>query len=317
VRFAVSCCIVFCTATAFAQGFPAKPVHVVVAFSPGGVTDVIARAVGAKLSELWREPVVVENRAGANGSIAAALVAKAPPDGHVLLVHSAGFATNAVLAANLAFDPLQDLAAVAPLGAQPQVLVVAPSSGIASVEALIARARAAPGMLHYGSAGIGSGAHLNGEKFRLATGIDVVHVPYKGGAEAIQDTIAGRLDFTFNTLTLALPHLRDGKLLALGVSSARRTALLPQVPTIADAGVPGFEYSFWNGLWAPAATPPAVLDRIAADVARAIAAPDLAERLAKLGAEPMHLSREEFARFVRAEIEDAARITRAAGIQAR
>jgi tripartite-type tricarboxylate transporter receptor subunit TctC len=315
VRIAAIFWLVFCAATACAQDYPARPVHVVVAFSPGGVTDVIARAVGAKLAELWRQPVIVENRAGANGSIAAALVAKAAPDGHVLLVHSAGYATNAALGTSLAFDPAKDLAPVAPLGAQPQVLVVAPASGIASVEALIARAKAAPGMLHYGSAGIGSGAHLNAEKFRLATGIDVVHVPYKGGAEAIQDTIAGRLDFTFNTLTLALPHLRDGRLAALGVSSARRTALLPQVPTIAEAGVPGFEYSFWNGLWAPAATPPAVLDRIAADVARAIAAPELAERLAKLGAEPMHLSREEFARFVQAEIEDAARITRAAGMK--
>jgi tripartite-type tricarboxylate transporter receptor subunit TctC len=289
-------------------------VRVIVAFSPGGVTDVIARTFGAKLAELWGEPVVVENRPGAGGSIAAAQVAKAPPDGYLLLVHSSGYAINAALGVKLPFDPLQDLAEIAPLGAQPQVLVVAPASGIASVAALIARARAAPGTLTYGSAGIGSGAHFNAEKFRLATGIDIVHVPYKGGAEAIQDTIAGRLDFTFNTLTLALPHIRDGKLVALGVSSAQRTALLPQVPPIAEAGVPGFEYTFWNGLWAPAGTPAPVLDQIAADVARAVAAPDLAERLAKLGAEPMRMTRAEFARFVRTEIEDSARIARAAGL---
>jgi len=271
-----------------AQQYPTKPVRVVVAFSPGGVTDVIARTFGAKLTEMWGEPVVVENRPGANGSIAAAQVAKSAPDGYVLLVHSAGYVMN----------PLKELVEVAPLGAQTQVLVVAPASGITSVAALIARAKEKPGALTYGSAGIGSGAHLNAEKFRLATGIDVVHVPYKGGAEAIQDTIAGRLDFTFNTLTLALPHLRSGKLVALGVSSRSRTALLPQVPTIAESGVPGFEYSFWNGLWAPAGAPATVLDKISADVQRAMATPDLAERLAKLGAEPMYMSRDEFSAFV-------------------
>ena len=297
-----------------AQSYPAKAVRVIVAFSPGGVTDVIARTVSAKLAQIWGQPVVVENRPGAGGSIAAALVAKSPPDGHLLLVHSSGYAINAALNANLPYDPRKDLVGIAPLAGQPMLLVVAPSSGIASVEALIARARALPGQLHYGSAGIGSGAHLNAEKFRVATGVDVVHVPYKGGAEAIQDTIAGRLAFTFNTLTLALPHIRDGRLLALGVSSAQRSGLLPQVPTIAEAGVAGFEFSFWNGLWGPAALPAEVLQTISNDVARAVAMQDVRERLAKLGAEPMSMPAPEFARFVRSEMEDAARIARAAGI---
>jgi tripartite-type tricarboxylate transporter receptor subunit TctC len=195
------------------------------------------------------------------------------------------------------------------------LLVVSPASGIASVRDLIAAAKAKPGELAYGSAGIGSGAHLNGEKFRIAAAVDVLHVPYKGGAEAIQDTIAQRLGFTFNTVTLALPHIREGRLRPLGVSSAQRSALLPDVPTIAEAGVPGFEFSFWNGLWAPAGTPPQIVERIARDVARAVAQPDVRERFANLGAEAMDMTPAQFSRFVQSEIEDAARIGKAAGIK--
>ena len=195
------------------------------------------------------------------------------------------------------------------------VLVVSPASGIGSVRELIAAARTRPGGLAYGSSGIGSGAHMNGEKFRVATGVDLLHVPYKGGAEAINDTMAQRLAFTFNTVTLALPHIRDGRLRALGVSSAQRSALLPDVPTIAEAGVPGFEFSFSNGLWAPAGTPPQVVERIAADVRRAFAQPDMRERLTNLGAEPMDMTPAQFSRFVQSEIEDAARIGKAAGIK--
>jgi tripartite-type tricarboxylate transporter receptor subunit TctC len=301
-------------ASVLAQTYPAKPVRMIVGFSPGGVTDVIARTVGGKLAELWGQPVVVENRAGAGGSIAAVAVAKAPADGSVLLVHSSGYAINAALNPALPYDR-KELVDVAPLAAQAMLLVVAPASGTPSVQALIAAAKARPGALSYGSAGIGSGAHLNAEKFRMATGIQVLHVPYKGGADAIQDTIAGRLDFTFNTITLALPHVRDGRLRALGVSSAQRSALLPQVPTIAESGVPGFEFSFWNGLWAPAGTPPAVVEALARDVARAIAQPDVRERFANLGAEPMEMTPEQFSRFVQSEIEDAARIAKASGIR--
>jgi len=302
-------------ACAFAQSFPAKPVRVVVAFSPGGVTDIIARTIGGKLAELWGQPVVIENRPGAGGSIAAVAVSRAPADGYMLLVHSSGYAINAALNPSLPYDPRKDLVDVAPLGSQPMLLVVSPASGIASVRDLIAAARAKPGALAYGSAGIGSGAHLNGEKFRIAAAVDVLHVPYKGGAEAIQDTIAQRLGFTFNTVTLALPHIREGRLRPLGVSSAQRSALLPDVPTIAEAGVPGFEFSFWNGLWAPAGTPPQVVERIARDVARAVAQPDVRERFANLGAEAMDMTPAQFSRFVQNEIEDAARIGRAAGIK--
>jgi tripartite-type tricarboxylate transporter receptor subunit TctC len=260
--------------------------------------------------------VVIENRPGAGGSLAAQVVARAPADGSVLLVHSSGYSINAALNPALPYDPRRDFVDVAPLASQAQVLVVNPASGIRSVAELIAAAKAKPGEVTYGSAGIGSGAHFNAEKFRIAAGIEVLHIPYKGGAEAINDTVAGRLAFTFNTLTLALPYIRDGRVLVLGVSSPQRTSLLPEVPTIAESGVPGFEFTFWNGLWAPAGTPPTIVEKIARDLAQIVATAEMRERLARLGAEPMAMTPAEFARFVRAETEAAERIVRISGIKA-
>ena len=318
-RRAAVCSVLSCwlvSSFAFAQSpYPSRPVRVTVAFSPGGVTDIIARAMAPRLSELWGQPVVVENRAGAGGSIGAVAVARSPADGYVLLVHSSGYALNPAINANLPYDYKTDFVDVAPLASQPMVLVVGASSGIKSVADLVAAAKARPGELNYGSAGIGSGAHFNSEKFRIAAGIDVVHVPYKGGAEAIHDTIAGRLTFTFNTITLALPHIRERRLAVLGVSSAQRSGLLPATPTIAESGMAGFEYTFWNGLWAPAGTPPAVVEKISRDLARVATQPEVRERLAALGAEPMSMTPAEFARFVKSEIDDSARIARAAGIK--
>jgi tripartite-type tricarboxylate transporter receptor subunit TctC len=311
---ALAVVLLFASAQAMGQNWPARPVRVIVAFSPGGVTDVIARVVAPKLAERWGQAVVVENRAGAGGSVGALAVARAPADGYTLLVHSSGYALNPAINPSLPYDP-KDLADVAPLASQPMLLVVSPASGIKDVQQLIVLARSRPGEVNYGSAGIGSGAHFNSEKFRLAAGIDVVHVPYKGGAEAIHDTIAGRLTFTFNTITLALPHIRERRVVVLGVSSARRSTLLPETPTIAEAGMPGFEYTFWNGLWAPAGTPAPVVEKIGRDVAQVVAAPDVRERFAGLGAEPMAMTPAQFARFVRSEIEDAARVARAAGIR--
>ena len=299
-----------------AQGYPSKPVRVIVPFTPGGVTDTIARTTAAKLAETWKQPVVVENRPGAGGSLGAAVVARAPADGYMLLVHSSGYAINAAVNPGLPYDYRKDFVDVAPLGSQPMVLVVGAGSGIKSIADLIALARAKPGQIAYGSAGIGSGAHFNGEKFRIAAGVDLLHVPYKGGADAINDTMAGRLTFTFNTVTLALPFLRDGRLMALGVSSRHRSALLPGAPPIAEAGIPGFEFIFWNGLWAPAGTPSAIVERINRDVMRVMDMPDVLERFSKLGAEPMRMSPAQFTRFVRSEIEDSARIAQAAGIRA-
>jgi len=299
-----------------AHAFPDKPVRVIVAFTPGGVTDIVARTLAAKLAELWKQPVVVENRAGAGGSLAAVAVARASADGYTLLVHSSGYAVNAALNPALPYDPQRELVAVAPLASQAMVLVVNPAAGPKSVPELIAAAKAEPGALAYGSAGIGSGAHFSAEQFRIAAGIEALHVPYKGGAEAINDTAAGRLAFTFNTITLALPYIRDGRLLALGVTGLERSDLLPHVPTIAEAALPGFEFTFWNGLWAPAGTPAPLAEQIARDLGRAVTAPDVRERFARLGAEPMTMTPPEFARFVQREIDNAERIARISGIKA-
>jgi tripartite-type tricarboxylate transporter receptor subunit TctC len=304
------------TAAVLGQGYPSRPVRVIVPFTPGGVTDIIARTHAAKLAELWGQSVVVENRPGAGGSLGAAVVARAPADGYMLLVHSSGYAINAAANPSLPYDYKKDFVDIAPLGSQPMVLVVSPSSNIRSVESLLKLAREKPGQIAYGSAGIGSGAHFNGEKFRIAAGVELLHVPYKGGADAINDTIAGRLTFTFNTVTLALPFIRDGRLVALGVSSRTRSELLPGAPPIAEAGIPGFEFTFWNGLWAPAGTPAGVVERINRDVMRIMDMPDVLERFSKLGTEPMRMTSAEFARFVKSEIEDSARIAQAAGIKA-
>jgi len=287
-----------------AHAFPDKPVRVIVAFTPGGVTDIVARTLAAKLAELWKQPVVVENRAGAGGSLAAVAVARASADGYTLLVHSSGYAVNAALNPALPYDPQRELVAVAPLASQAMVLVVNPAAGPKSVPELIAAAKAEPGALAYGSAGIGSGAHFSAEQFRIAAGIEVLHVPYKGGAEAINDTAAGRLAFTFNTITLALPYIRDGRLLALGVTG------------LAEGALPGFEFTFWNGLWAPAGTPAPLAEQIARDLGRAVTASDVRERFARLGAEPMTMTPPEFARFVQREIDNAERIARISGIKA-
>lgn len=301
---------------AYGQTYPTKPVRVIVAFSPGGVTDIVARTVMPKLAERWGEPVVVENRPGAGGSVAALAVKNAPADGSVLLVHSSGYAINAAINHALPYDPYKDFVAVAHLGSQPQVLVVNPSSSYHSVRDLIAAAKAKPGELTYGSAGVGSGGHFNAELFRIAAGIDVLHVPYKGGVDAINDTAAGRLSFTFNTLTLALPFIRDGRVRVLAVSSGQRTSLLPNVPTVAESGVPNFEYTFWNGLWAPAGTPAPIAEKIAHDLAQVTASADVRERFARLGVENVTMNPAAFDRFVRDEIDNAERIARISGIKA-
>jgi tripartite-type tricarboxylate transporter receptor subunit TctC len=301
---------------AYGQTYPTKPVRVTVAFSPGGVTDIVARTLMPKLAQIWGQPVVVENRSGAGGSLAALVVKSAPADGSVLLVHSSGYAINAAINPSLPYDPYKDFVAIAHLGSQPQVLVVNPASSYHSVRDLIAAAKAKPGEITYGSAGIGSGGHFNAELFRIAAGIEVLHIPYKGGVDAINDTAAGRLSFTFNTLTLALPFIRDGRVRVLAVSSGQRTSLLPSVPTVAESGVAGFEYTFWNGLWAPAGTPAAVAEKIAHDLAQVTASADVRERLARLGVENVTMNPAAFSRFVRDEIDNAERVARISGIKA-
>lgn len=299
-----------------AQAYPTKPVRVVVPFSAGSATDIVARMVSQKLAESWGRPVIVDNRTGAGGTIGTGVVAKSTADGYTLLLHSTGLATNAALYGNLPYDTLRDFVAIGALVSQPFVLVVSPAAGLKSVGALTAAAKARPGQINFGSAGVGSGTHLAAEKFRLAAGIDVLHVPYKGGPEAHADTIAGRVTYWFPPVSIVPPFVSEKKLLALGVSGARRSRLLPDVPTISEAGVPGFVDTIWWGIWAPAGTPAQLVERLAGDVARALSSQDLRDRFAQLGAEPMGMTRPEFARFVRGEIEESARIIKAAGIKA-
>ena len=301
-------------APAFGQTWPNKPVHIVVPFTAGSATDTLARTLGQKLTESNGQPVVIDNRPGAGGTIGAALVAKAPPDGYTLLVHSAAHAYNPSIYANLPFNTERDFVEIAALGGQPNVLVVARSSGIKTVQELIALAKQKPGTVTYASAGTGSGTHINGEKFRLQAGIDVVHVPYKGTPEALTDVLSGRVTYFFAPISGALPYVKDGRLTGLAVSTARRSSVLPDVPTVAESGLPAFDYNLWIGLFGPAGMPPDLVDRVTREVAKAMSQPDVKERLATLGAEAMPMSAAEFHQFVTREIADSAKVIKAAGI---
>ena len=298
-----------------AQNWPTKPVRLIIAFTPGSSTDIIGRAVAAKLSEIWGQPVVAENRTGAGGSIGSAAVLREAPDGYTLLANSSAHVANPSIYAKLPYDTLKDFANIAPLAGGPNVLIVGTGTGWKKLGDFIAAAKAKPGTLNFSSAGIGSGTHFNLEKLKLMAGIDVAHVPYKGTPEAIGDTIAGRVCCYFAPINAALPHVRGGKAIALAVSSAQRSSLLPDVPTIAESGVPGFDYTLWVGLWGQAAMPASLVSKINADVNKALASPDLAQRLTNLGTLPMKMSPSEFSEYVRREVEDTAKVLKAAGIK--
>ena len=299
---------------AWGQAYPTKPVRVVVPFTAGSATDILARTVGQKLSEQWGQPVVIDNRPGAGGTIGAAIVAKSPGDGYTLLVHSAAHAYNPAIYANLTYDTVKDFVEIVPLAGQPNVLVVAPSTGIKTVADLVRAAKEKPGALNFASAGNGSGTHINGEKFKLAAGIDVVHVPYKGTPEALTDTMAGRVTYFFSPISAALPQVREGKLTALAVSTAKRSSVLPDVPTIAESGLSGFDYNLWVGVFGPAGTPIDLVEKINRDVLGALASPEVKDRLAALGADAMPMAPPEFRKFVQEEIGESGKVIRAAGI---
>ena len=300
---------------AFAQGYPNKPVRVIITFPPGTATDIVGRVVTQKLSEFWGQPVLAENRSGAGGSIGAAVVAKAAPDGYTLLIDSNAHVVTPAIYAKLPYDTLKDFVDIAPLAGAPNVLVAGPASSVKSLADFIAEAKAKPGQVNFASAGIGSGTHLNLEKFKLATGIDVVHVTYKGTPEVVSDLLGGRVNYYFAPISPAIPLIRDGRLRALAVSSAKRSAELPDVPTVAEAGVPGFDFALWFGLWGPAGMPADLTDKISKDVNRALASSDVRGRLAKVGSDAIIMEPREFSRFVRKELDDYARIIKAAGIK--
>ncbi len=298
--------------------YPTKPVRLIEPFGAGGGPDLVGRVLAQKLTELWGQPVTVENVPGAGATAGPAQVAKSPADGYTLLVNTSAQAYSAALLKNLPYDPLKDFIPVAPLTSQPYVLVTGKMTGITTVGELVAAAKAKPGQLKFGSTGMGTGSHLGIEKFNLAAGIKAVHVPARPGeaiADTIANTVAGRTDYLLAPIQLALVEIRAGRLCPLGVSTMKRSSLLPEVPTIAEAGVAGFDYPIWYGVWTPAGTPAGVVDKLAKDIARALAAPDLREWLAKHGADPMNMSQPEFASFVLSESESAARIIETAGIK--
>ena len=297
------------------SGYPAKPVRMIVAFTAGSETDYLARIVGQKLGELWGQQVVVENRPGAGGVLAASIVAGAPPDGYTLFTQSMAHAIAPAVHTKQPFYTLKDFAPISQIAGVPNVLVVAPGHGFSSVAELVAAARQRPGQLTFGSAGIGSGMHINGEQFRLAADIQTVHVAYKGGPESLTDLLGGRIDFVFAPIGLAIPLVKERKLLALGVSPAARSPALPDVPTIAEAGVPGFEFDTWYGLFAPGATPRALIAQISSDVRKVLNEKDVQERFATRGAVPKPSTPEQFDAFVRAETDKLGKIIRAAGIK--
>ncbi len=303
---------------AFAQEapYPVKPVRLVVGQAPGGATDITARLVASKMNEALGQNIIVENRTGAAGSLAAATVSKSPPDGYTLLVISSSYAINPSLYSNLPFNPQKDLVPVSLFAEAPFLLVVHPSVPAKNVKELIALAKARPGTITYGSGGNGSSGHLSGALFELQSGAKLSHIPYKGAGQALVDVVAGQITFMFASVLSATPHVKQQRLRALAVSSAKRSGALPQVPTVAEAGVPGYSTTTWYGLLAPAGTRPAVIDLLALASNKALTAPDIRERMLADGAEPIGSSPAVFQKHMAAEMAKWEKIVKAAGVKA-
>jgi tripartite-type tricarboxylate transporter receptor subunit TctC len=314
-RIAFLAALLACT-SALAQPFPSRPIHIVVPFPPGGGTDVVARAVAPAMSEALGQPVIIDNRSGAGGNIGTEAVARSAPDGYTLLVASAATAINNTLAKNISWQVAKDFAPVVLLVINQNVLVAHPSVPASSVKELIALAKAKPGQVTYGSYGNGSSAHLIGELFKMMAGVDLLHVPYKGAAPAVNDLLGGQVNLVFADVAAVLQHIKSGRLKALGIGSSQRFAGLPDVPTISEAGVPGFEGGGFLGLVAPAGTPEAAIAALNAAAAKSLATPQVHERLVSLATIPMGGSPEDFGRHLRTEVDKWARVIRAGNIQA-
>ncbi|MDR6854571.1 tripartite tricarboxylate transporter substrate binding protein [Variovorax guangxiensis] len=291
-----------------------QTIKLIVPFTAGSGTDIVARLVAERLGPALGTSVIIDNKPGAGGTLGAAQVAKAPADGYTLLVHSAGHLVNPSIYPNLSYDTLKDFAGITPMASLPNMLVVAPNR-FADVKDLVAQAKAKPGGFNYGSAGNGSATHMNAEVFRLAAGVQAQHVPFRGTPEAMTEVMGGRIDWFFAPMVSALPLAKDGKLKALAVGTGKRSAVMPQLPTTVEAGVPGSEYLFWVGLFAPAKTPKAVVERVQAEVAKIMTAPELKERLDKLGAEAFTMPSAQFDQFLVDETAKAQQVVKAAGIK--
>ncbi len=299
-------------AAALAQPFPSRPVRMLVPFSAGSGTDILARTVAQKMTENWGQQVLVENRPGAGGTVAANAVLSAPADGYTMMLVSAGHAANATLYRKLPYDTVRDFAGVSIVASTPNVLVVGPSLGVKTVKELISLVKSKPGQLNYSSAGIGSGTHLNGEQFKLEAGLDAQHVAYRGAPEALSDAVAGRVQFAFSPIVVALPFVKDGRGIALAVSTAARTPVLPDVPTMAEAALPGFDFDQWYGLLVSSKTPRPLRETISREVARIMQLPDVKERLAAQGGIPRYSTPEEFDAFIRVEVDKLGKVVKAA-----
>lgn len=300
--------------SAMAQGWPDRPVHIVVPLTAGSATDVMARTVGQRLAEQLGQAFIVDNKPGAAGTIGVGAVARARPDGNTILVQSSSYTITPITYPNTPYNTLRDLVGITPLAVLPQALVVSPSSGLKSVKDLIARAKARPGTLNYGSAGVGTANQLNAERFRIGAGIDAVHVPFKGTPEVLTELLAGRLDYFFCPVNICLPLIVDGRLVAIAMGSTRRSAVLPDLPTTVELGVPDSNYDFWVGMFVPAATPRDIVDKLHRETAKALANPAVKESLGKLGAEQNLMEPRAFDSEISKEIAANAALVKAAGI---
>ena len=298
-----------------AQSYPSRSIRFVVPFAPGGGNDILGRIVAQKLHENLGVPVVVDNRGGAGGTIGTDIVSKSPPDGYTLLINNVSLAVNVTLYSKLPYDTLKDLEPVSLAGRQPNILVVHPTLPVKSVKELLALARAKPGQLAFASGGIGSSSHLSAELLKYMTKIDLVHVPYKGMGPALIDLVSGQTQLAMATMASALPHIRNKRMRPLAVSTGKRVAVVPEVPTMMEAGVKDFEYSTWYGVLVPAGTPQVVITRLNAELVKALAMPDVKERFGAQGVEPDATSAQEFKTFLNAEVKRWAPVIKASGMK--
>jgi tripartite-type tricarboxylate transporter receptor subunit TctC len=308
--------LVLAAGTAAAQIYPSKPIRWIIPFPPGGAMDVMARALAPKMAESMGQPVITENRPGAGGIVGSEVVAKSPPDGHTLMIVSIGQAVNSSLYPKLPFDPVKDFEPVTLVAIVPNVLVVHPSIKADSVAELVALAKAQPAKLNYASAGNGTSIHLAGELFASMAGVDITHVPYKGSGPAVTDLLGGQVNLMFDSITSAKPHIQAGKLRALGVTSSRRSQALPNVPTIAEAGIKGYDVSPWFAVFVSARTSKAVIERLQVEITKALKLPDIQERFASIGAEPMGSTPDQLAAHLKRETDRWSAIIRERNIKA-
>jgi len=299
------------------QYYPSKPIRFVVPFPAGGPLDIVARSIGQELTKSWGQPVIVDNRPGAGGNIGADFVAKSAADGYTILMGAVStHAINVTLYSKLPYDPVKDFAPITLITSVPNVLVLHPSVPANNVKELIAIAKAKPGQLDFASGSTGSAGHLAGELFKSMAGVDMVHIPYKGAAPAVIDLLAGHVSLMFDNMSSALPNIKTGRVRAIAVTTLKRSPLLPQLPTISESGLRGFDISTWFGVFAPAGKPPAIVTRLNTEIVRILHTPDMKERLATLGAEPVGNKPDEFAAFIRSEIPKYARVIKASGAKA-